>query len=57
MILFADLDSFGNEVMSKEVARTFGAREVTLPGVGHWWALESPHKAAEVIKEFIHSMD
>jgi hypothetical protein len=57
LILFADLDSFGNEVMSKDVARTFGAREETLSGVGHWWALESPREVAEVMKEFIHSID
>ena len=57
LILFAELDSFGNEEMSKEVARTFGAREATLSDVGHWWALEGPHEAAAVIKDFIHSLD
>jgi pimeloyl-ACP methyl ester carboxylesterase len=57
LILFADLDSFGNEAMSHDVANTFGAREETLSGVGHWWALESPHDAAQVIKAFIHSID
>jgi pimeloyl-ACP methyl ester carboxylesterase len=57
LILFAELDSFGNEEMSTEVARTFGAREATLSDVGHWWALEGPHEAAAVIKDFIHSLD
>jgi pimeloyl-ACP methyl ester carboxylesterase len=57
LILFAEEDSFGNESMSNDVATTFGAREVTLSGVGHWWALEAPREAAAVIKEFIRSID
>jgi hypothetical protein len=57
LILYAEEDSFGNETMSHEVATSFGAREVTLPGVGHWWALEAPRDAAAVIKEFIRSVD
>jgi pimeloyl-ACP methyl ester carboxylesterase len=57
LILFAELDAFGNEAMSHEVAMNFGAREATLRGVGHWWALEQPGDAASVIKEFIHSVD
>lgn len=57
LILYAELDSFGNETMSHEAAQTLGAREATLDGVGHWWALEDPRQAAAVIKEFIHSVD
>lgn len=57
LILFAELDTFGNEAMSHEVAQTFGAREATLEGVGHWWALEGPREAAAVIKEFIGAAD
>ena len=57
LILLAELDSFGNEAMSQDVAKTLGTREATLSGVGHWWALESPHESAEVIKEFIRSID
>ena len=57
LVLFADLDSFGNEAMSHEVAQTLNAREETLPGVGHWWALEGPRNAAAVIQDFIGSVD
>jgi pimeloyl-ACP methyl ester carboxylesterase len=57
LIIFAEFDSFGNEAMSKEVAQTFGAREETLSGVGHWWVLEAPREAAAVIKDFIRSVD
>jgi pimeloyl-ACP methyl ester carboxylesterase len=56
LVLFAELDSFGNAAMSAEVAQTLGASEETLHDVGHWWALESPAQAAAVIKEFIHSV-
>lgn len=57
LILFAELDSFGDEAMSKDVAKTLGAREATLSGVGHWWALEAPREAAAVIKGFVDSID
>jgi pimeloyl-ACP methyl ester carboxylesterase len=57
LILFAEEDSFGHKSMSSDVATTFGAREETLSGVGHWWALEAPAEAAAVIKAFIHSID
>jgi pimeloyl-ACP methyl ester carboxylesterase len=56
LILFAELDTFGNEAMSQEVAATLGAREATLKGVGHWWALEDPRSAAAVIRTFIQSV-
>jgi pimeloyl-ACP methyl ester carboxylesterase len=56
LILFAELDSFGDEPMSKAMAQTFGAREATLTGVGHWWALEDPQQAAVVIEDFIGSV-
>jgi pimeloyl-ACP methyl ester carboxylesterase len=57
LVLFAELDSFGNKAFSQDVAATFGAREVTLPGVGHWWALEAPVESSDVIRQFIHSID
>jgi pimeloyl-ACP methyl ester carboxylesterase len=57
LILLAELDSFGDEAMSHEVAQTLHAREATLHDVGHWWALEDPHQAATVIKDFIGSLD
>lgn len=57
LVLFAELDSFNDEAMSTEVAKTFGAQQATLDGVGHWWALENPTGAANVIREFIDSID
>jgi pimeloyl-ACP methyl ester carboxylesterase len=57
LVIFPELDPFDNESMSSEVARTFGARQVTLENVGHWWALERPREAALIIKEFIRSAE
>jgi pimeloyl-ACP methyl ester carboxylesterase len=56
LVLFAEFDSFGNEAKSREVATLLGAREETLLGVGHWWALEAPGTAAAVIKDFVQSI-
>jgi len=53
LILFPELDAFGNEAMSHEVAQNLWAQEATLKGVGHWWALEAPKEAANVIRQFI----
>jgi pimeloyl-ACP methyl ester carboxylesterase len=57
LILFADADAFDSAAKSHEVAQTLNAREATLNGVGHWWALEGPREAAVVIQEFIDSVD
>lgn len=57
LILYPELDSFAVEQKSHEAALMFAAREATLHDVGHWWALEAPTEAANVIKEFISSVD
>jgi pimeloyl-ACP methyl ester carboxylesterase len=56
LVLFAERDTFENEAMSSEVARTFGANQVTLKNAGHWWALQQPLEAAAVIKDFLRSV-
>jgi pimeloyl-ACP methyl ester carboxylesterase len=56
LILFPELDPFGNEEMSHEVAMTFNAREESIPDAGHWWALEAPVVAAATIRTFIESL-
>jgi pimeloyl-ACP methyl ester carboxylesterase len=56
LVLYPEFDSFAVEKKSHEAAVMFGAREETLRDVGHWWALEQPETAANVIKEFINSV-
>ena len=56
LVLHVELDPFGNEEMSKEVAATFNARQATIHNAGHWWALEAPEESAETIRTFIDSL-
>ena len=52
LVLHATDDSFGDESLSGEVADLLGARRATLSGVGHWWALQDPDAAADVLDAF-----
>jgi len=52
LVLHAAEDPFGNETLSGEVADMLGAARATLPGVGHWWALQDPDTAASVLNTF-----
>ncbi len=52
LVLHAGDDPFGDEVRSAEVASMLGARQVTLSGVGHWWAVQDPDQAARVLHTF-----
>jgi pimeloyl-ACP methyl ester carboxylesterase len=48
-------DPFGDDVLSRQVADTLGARHEHLPGAGHWWALQAPEDAAALLREFLAS--
>lgn len=52
LVLHASDDSFGDEALSAEVAAMLGARQATLTGVGHWWALQDPDQAATTLNGF-----
>jgi len=52
LVLHAADDPYGDETLSAEVADLLGARQTTLTGVGHWWALQDPDQAAAVLNEF-----
>ena len=56
LVLHATDDPFGDEVLSGEVADMLGARRATLTGVGHWWALQDPYQAADVLTRFHRSV-
>jgi len=49
LVIHPSDDPFGQEEMSREVADTLGARHETLHGAGHWWPLQRPEAAAEVL--------
>ena len=39
-------------IQNEQVARTTGARLQTLDGVGHYWMLQDPHRAADTLRAF-----
>ena len=57
LVLDAVDDPFGDTALSSEVATSLGARTATLTGVGHWWALQDPAQAADVLNAFHASID
>jgi len=57
LVLHAADDPFGDEALSAEMAALLGARQETLTGVGHWWALQDPVQAAAVLNGFHASID
>ena len=57
LVLHASDDPYGDQTLSSEVAALLGARQETLTGVGHWWALQDPDQAASVLNTFHASVD
>jgi len=42
--------------MAARAAARAGARTVPLDGLGHWWMLQDPARAAAVLREFWASL-
>ena len=45
-------DMTGTEEMRRRVAQRMGADLVALPGLGHWWMVQDPARAAAVLTSF-----
>jgi pimeloyl-ACP methyl ester carboxylesterase len=45
-------DAFLSAASAASAAARAGARTVTLDGLGHWWMLQDPARAAAVLREF-----
>jgi pimeloyl-ACP methyl ester carboxylesterase len=56
LVLVATADAFGNETLSSDMATRLGARTERLDGLGHWWALQDPARAADVLTKFWASL-
>lgn len=52
LVLAATEDAFGSVERTKTGAANAGATVATLDGLGHWWMLQDPAKAAAVLKDF-----
>jgi pimeloyl-ACP methyl ester carboxylesterase len=46
----------GTEEMRRRAAARAGARVVVLEGLGHWWMVQDPKRAAAVLEEFWSSL-
>lgn len=57
LVLVATADPFGDEQMATDVAEMLGARVARLEGLGHWWPVQDPRAAADVLKRFWASLD
>jgi pimeloyl-ACP methyl ester carboxylesterase len=57
MLLVPTEDPFGNESISREMADRLGARWETLDGLGHWWMLQDPDRAASALVGFWNSLE
>ena len=54
LFLHATQDPYvGAALGTKELARTMGAEVAELTGLGHWWMLDDPTRAADVLEEWI----
>jgi pimeloyl-ACP methyl ester carboxylesterase len=52
LVLHPTDDPFGDETLTAEVAAELGAPVERLERLGHWWAVQSPERAAAVLERF-----
>jgi len=56
LVILPTADPFGDEAKSRDVADMLGARHTSLDALGHWWALQAPDVAADVLVRFLGSV-
>jgi pimeloyl-ACP methyl ester carboxylesterase len=56
MLLIPTEDPFDNEAMSREMGERLDTRVETLDGLGHWWMLQDPGRAAAALAGFWNSV-
>jgi len=49
-------DPFVDEVLSRDMAHRSGARHELMEGAGHWWPVQFPEVAAELLQDFFSSV-
>jgi pimeloyl-ACP methyl ester carboxylesterase len=58
LVIIATEDHYtGGEVLARRSAERAKAKVAVLQGLGHWWMCQDPKKGAEVLKEFLDSLD
>jgi pimeloyl-ACP methyl ester carboxylesterase len=51
-VLQPTADPYDDPVRSGEVAARLGARTERLEGLGHWWMVQDPERAAAALRSF-----
>lgn len=52
LVIIAEEDGYaGTPAMMREVADSVGARTAVIPGCGHWWMIQNPGLAADILVE------
>jgi pimeloyl-ACP methyl ester carboxylesterase len=57
MVVVPTADPFLDVTAAERSARRAGARVETLEGLGHWWMVEDPAGAAELLERFWSSVE
>ena len=58
LVIIATEDGYtGGEAMARRSAERAEAKVAVLEGLGHWWMCEDPERGAQVINEFLDSLD
>jgi pimeloyl-ACP methyl ester carboxylesterase len=57
MVVIPTADPFLNAVAARRSAERAGARVETLEGIGHWWMVEDPRRAAALLERFWSSVE
>ena len=58
LVVIATADQYtGGEVLARRSAERFGADVAVLEGLGHWWMLQDPPRAADALRGFLDGLD
>ena len=55
LVIHATDDPFGDLGLSRAVADSLGAGHESLQGCGHWWMLQAPEQAADLLRAHLAS--
>jgi pimeloyl-ACP methyl ester carboxylesterase len=58
LVIIATEDHYtGGEVLARRTAERAGAKVAVLDGLGHWWMCQDPARGAEVLNEFVATLE
>ena len=57
LVVLPGADPYGAQTLAREVAAQLGARTQALDGLGHFWMLEDPGRAADLLNRFWRGLE